>query len=216
MKFASQTLWWGIKEGFYQLTRLILLNALWIIFCLPIVTIPAATLSLASTIRVMVIDETNFSWSLFFEGMKRYFFSGWRWFLPNLILPLIFVYNILFFAVENYVLSIFVQAANIVMLVIWFFIQTFALPYLVEEQKPVMRTAILNSVRLLYQKPGLYWLGSFFLVVFFVLSFVIVFPIFLFSVSLSMFIIIYCLQVVLERRGMVPEEESSKIQKTTR
>jgi membrane protein implicated in regulation of membrane protease activity len=74
----------------------------------------------------------------------------------------------------------------------------------------------LNSVRLLYQKPGLYWLVSFFLVVFFVLSFVIVFPIFLFSVSLSMFIIIYCLQVVLGRRGMIPEEESSKIQKTTR
>lgn len=211
MKFASQTLWWGIKEGFYQLIRLILLNALWIIFCLPIVTIPAATLSLANTIRVMVINETNFSWKLFFDGIKRYFFSGWRWFLPNLLLPLIFIYNILFFAVESYALSIFIQAANIVMLVVWFFIQTFALPYLVEEEKPVMRTAILKSVRLLYLKPGLYWLVSFFLFVFFILSFLLIFPIFLFSVSLSLFITIYCLQVVLGRRGMIPEEESSKI-----
>jgi uncharacterized membrane protein YesL len=211
MKFASQTLWWGIKEGFFQLTRLILLNFLWILFCLPIITIPAATLSLASTIRVMVIDETNFKWQLFFEGLRRYFISGWRWFLPNLILPSIFIYNILFFAVESYRLSIFIQAANIVMLFIWFFIQTFTLPFLVEDEVPVMRNGLLKSVRLLYQKPGLYWLVSFFLFIFFTLSFLIVFPIILFSVSLSLFITIYCLQVVLGRRGMIPEEESSKV-----
>lgn len=211
MKFASQTLWWGIKEGFYQLTRLILLNVIWLLCSLPIVTLPAATLALASTIRLMVIDEANFSWGYYFDRLKFYFFRGWRWLLPNLILPFIFLYNILFFAIESYWLSIFIQAVNIVMLMIWLFIQTFTLPYLVENEQPVMRSGILSSVRLLYQKPGLYWLVSFFLFIFSLLSVVLIFPVVLFSTSLSMFVSVYCLQVVLGRRGMVPEEESSKI-----
>lgn len=211
MKFASQTLWWGIKEAFYQLTRLILLHVIWLLCSLPIITIPAATLSLASTIRLMVIDEANFSWGFYFERFKFYFFRGWRWFLPNLILPFIFVYNILFFAVESYWLSIFIQAVNIVMLVIWLFIQTFTLSFLMEDEQPVMRSGLLKSVRLLYTKPGLFWLVSFFVFIFSLMSIILIFPALLFSTSFSMFVIMYCLQVVLGRRGMVPEEESSKI-----
>jgi Protein of unknown function, DUF624. len=87
MKYASQALWWGIKEGFYQLGRLIVLNVTWVLFSLPVITLPAATLALAHSIRIMVVDETNYSWKIFLEGFKRYFLSSWRWFLPAILLP---------------------------------------------------------------------------------------------------------------------------------
>jgi len=213
MNFAFQTLWWGIKESFYQIGRLIVLNVSWILFSLPIVTIPAATLGMAYAIRVMVIDETNYSWKVFIEGFKRYLLAGWRWFIPSLLLPIIFIYNILFFAVENFTLSIIIQAANIVMLVVWSFLQTFTIPLLVEQEKPNMRVALLNGVKILYQKPGIYWFTSIFLTVFLIFSTFIITPIIIFSISMSLFISMYCLQVFLGRRGIVPDEESSKVYK---
>lgn len=206
MKYAFQALWWGIKEGFYQLGRLIILNITWVIFSLPVVTLPAATLALANSIRIMVVDETNYSWKNFLESFKRYLFSSWRWFLPAILLPVIFIYNILFFAVESYMLSVIIQAANIVMLVIWLILQTFTLPFLVEQDQPVMRVALLNGIRLLYQKPGLYWYTTIFLWVFLTFSIVLITPIFIISIAMGLFIIMYCVQVYLGRRGMIPEE----------
>jgi uncharacterized membrane protein YesL len=213
MKYASQALWWGIKEGFYQLGRLIVLNVTWVLFSLPVITLPAATLALAHSIRIMVVDETNYSWKIFLEGFKRYLFSSWRWFFPTILLPVIFIYNLLFFAVENYALSVGIQAANIVMLMIWFVLQTFTLPFLVEQEQPVMRVALLNGIRLLYQKPGMYWFTSIFLWVFLTFSIVLITPIFIVSNAFGLFIVMYCVQVYLGNRGMVPEEESSKVYK---
>lgn len=213
MKYASLALWWGIKEGFYQLGRLIILNVTWILFSLPIITLPAATMALAHSIRIMVVDETNYSWKIFVEGFKRYLFSSWRWFFPIFLLPVVFIYNILFFAVESYTLSVIIQAANIVMLFIWLILQTFVLPFLVEQDQPVMRVALLNSIRLLYLKPGLYWFTTIFLWVFLTFSVVLITPVFIISIAFGLFIIMYCVQVYLGRRGMVPEEESSKVYK---
>ena len=210
MKYASQALWWGIKEGFFQIGRLIILNVTWLVFSLPIITLPAATLGLSYAIRKMVVDETNYSWKVFWEGFKIYLFSSWRWFLPVLIIPVIFIYNILFFAVESYTLSVIVQSSNIVMLILWIFLQTFILPFLVEQEKPNMRTALLNSVHLLYQKPGLYILVTLFITLFLGLSVFIITPVLILSISMSLFIIMYCVQVFLGRRGMVPEEENLK------
>mgnify|MGYP001352780487 CR=1 FL=1 len=213
MKYASQALWWGIKESFFQIGRLIILNVSWVVFSLPLITLPAATLGMAYAIRVMVVDENNYSWKVFWQGFKRYWISSWRWFLPVIILPAIFIYNILFFAVESYALSVSIQAANIVLLAIWFFLQTFTLPFLVEEEKPIMRTALVNGIYLLYRKPGLYFLVTIFQIMFFLLSLILMGPILIVSVSMGLFIAMYCLQVFLGRRGMVPEEESSKVYK---
>lgn len=206
MKYASLALWWGIKEGFYQLGRLIVLNVTWFIFSIPVITLPAATLALVHSIRIMVVDETNYSWKIFLEGFKRYLFSSWRWFLPAILLPAIFIYNILFFAVESYTLSVIIQAANIVLLVIWLVLQTFTLPFLVEQEKPVMRAAFLNGVILLFRKPGLYWFTTIFVWVFLTISIVLITPIFIISIAMGLFIIMYCVQVYLGNRGMVPED----------
>jgi uncharacterized membrane protein YesL len=213
MNYAALALWWGIKEGFYQLGKLIVLNVTWVLFSLPVITLPAATLAMAHSVRIMVVDETNYSWKIFLEGFKRYLFSSWRWFLPTILLPLVFIYNILFFAVESYTLSVIIQAANIVMLFIWLILQTFVLPFLVEQDQPVMRIALLHSIRLLYLKPGLYWFTTIFIWVFLTFSIVLITPVFIISIASGLFVIMYCVQVYLGRRGMVPEEESSKVYK---
>ncbi|MDX9850861.1 MAG: YesL family protein [Anaerolineaceae bacterium] len=211
MKYAFQALWWGIKEGFYQMGRLFLLNITWVLFSLPIITLPAATLAMANAIRMMVVDETNYSWRIFLDGFRRYLFSAWRWFVPAVLLPVIFIYNILFFAVESYALSVIVQAGNIVMLVIWLILQTFTLPFLVEQDQPIMRVALMDGIRLLYQKPGLYGYTTLFLWVFLISSTALITPIFIISISMGLFVATYCVQVFLGQRGMVAEEESSKV-----
>lgn len=214
MKFAVQTIWWGFKESSFQFGRLIVLNLTWIVFCLPLITIPAATLAMTAAIKMMVVDENEYSLNVFFTAFKRYFFSSWRWFLPAVLIPAVFIYNILFFAVESYTLSMIVQAGNLVLLLIWCFLQMFTLPFLVENEQPVMRTALMDGVRMLYTKPGLYWFATLALSVFMILSLVLITPVFVFSVSMSGFVAMYCLQVYLGRRGQVAEEDEYHQPKT--
>ncbi len=211
MKYAFQALWWGIKEGMYQLGRLTILNITWFLFSLPIITLPAATLALASAINTLVVDETNYTWNSYLKDFKRYLFSAWRWFTPSILMPVIFIYNILFFAVESYALSVTIQAANIVLLFVWFLLQTFTLPFLVQQDQPVMRRALMDGVRLLYTKPGLYLYTTLVLWVFLLSTMALIIPIFVISISLSLFVVTYCLQVYLGKRGMLAEEESSKV-----
>jgi lipid-A-disaccharide synthase-like uncharacterized protein len=59
----------------------------------------------------------------------------------------------------------------------------------------------------------MYWFTSIFLWVFLTFSIVLITPIFIVSNAFGLFIVMYCVQVYLGNRGMVPEEESSKVYK---
>lgn len=74
-----------------------------------------------------------------------------------------------------------------------------------------MRVALMDGIRLLYQKPGLYGYTTLFLWVFLISSTALITPIFIISISMGLFVATYCVQVFLGQRGMVAEEESSKV-----
>ena len=112
---ASMNLWESLKSGVHEIAQLVLLNLLWLVCSLAVVTLPASTTALAYAVRQLIYEPTDYKLKGFFEGFKTGFWWSWRWFLPNLVLTLLFLFNILFFRIDNNTITIFIIAGNIVL-----------------------------------------------------------------------------------------------------
>jgi len=198
MDASVKTLWSVIKDFYPNLARVVLLNIFWFICSLPIITIPAAYGGLAYAIRILIYDETEYNWRQFFIGFQKSFLWTWRWFLPNIIVVLILFINILFFSTDNQTLNLFVRAGNVVLLLIWLFLQTFTFPFLFGQQKPKMTTALRNSFAVLVHTPWLFAITSVFVLTIALMSIILMVPWIFISVGFCMFISIGMLRKALE------------------
>jgi len=198
MDASVKTLWSVIKDFYPNLARVVLLNIFWFICSLPIITIPAAIGGLAYAIRILIYDETEYNWRQFFNGFQKSFLWTWRWFLPNIVVTLILVINILFFSTDNPTLNLVVRAGNVVLLLIWLFLQTFTFPFLFEQQKPRMLTALRNSFAVLVHSPWLFVITCVFVLTIALMSIILMVPWIFISVGFCMFISIGMLHKALE------------------
>jgi len=197
MHASVQTLWSVIKDFYPNLARVVLLNIFWFLCSLPIVTLPAAYGGLAYATRILVYDESEYRWQNFFEGFKKTFFWSWLWFLPNILVFFVLFINILFFQSENQSLSLFIKAGNVVLLAFWFFLQTFTFPFLFEQQKPRMITALRNSFAVLVHAPWLYFITSLFTLTVAIIGVILTVPWIFISVGFCMYISIGMLRKTL-------------------
>ncbi len=198
---------WSVIKAFYpDLVRMIVLNLLWVVCSLPIITIPAATGGLAYATHTLIYDEPEYSWKLFFIGFRKTFWWIWRWVLPNLLIPFIFLFNIIFFQSSSEWINIIVRAGNILLLVGWAFLQTFTLPVLFEQEKQRMVFALRNSFAIFVHLPGFYFMTFFIFGLVLIISLLLVIPFFFVSVSFCMYFSISMLRIALQEM-----EENKKV-----
>ena len=198
MHSSVQTLWSVIKDFYPNLAKVVLLNIFWFICSIPIVTIPAAYGGLAYATRILIYDESEYRWQVFFEGFKKSFFWSWLWFLPNILVFSVLLINILFFQSEDQTLSLFIRAGNVVLLAFLFFLQTFTFPFLFEQEKPRMLTALRNSFAVLVHEPWLYFITSLFTLTVALIGVILTVPWMFISVGFCMYISIGMLKKTLE------------------
>jgi uncharacterized membrane protein YesL len=198
MHTSVQTLWSVIKDFYPNLARVVLLNIFWFICSIPIITIPAAYGGLAYATRILIYDESEYQWRVFFEGFKKSFFWSWLWFLPNILVFSVLLINILFFQSEDQTLSLFIRAGNVVLLLFWFFLQTFSFPFLFEQKKPRMLTSLRNSFAVLVHEPWLYFITSLFTLTVALIGVILTVPWTFISVGFCMYISIGMLKKTLE------------------
>ena len=84
---------------FRKLSRMVLLNLMYILFCLPIITIGPATVALMKILRAMSLEKPIFLWSDYVETFKKNFKQGFIVGLIDLIVA------ILLFISSNFYLS---------------------------------------------------------------------------------------------------------------
>lgn len=197
MPTAFKTLWEAIKEAYHEITRLVVLNLLWVLCSATIVLLPAATAALYDTIREMLAADIDFSYRLFFSALKKYIFRGWLWFIPNLVLVPIFLLNILIFAVENATLTMIVKIGNLILLLIWTWFQTFLYPLLMEQEQQTIRLALRNALVVLIKFPAAYLVTTLFVWIFMIISIVLMMPWVVVSVSFTAFITVFILRELL-------------------
>ena len=94
---ASINLWESLKSGVHEIAQLVLLNLLWLVCSLAVVTLPASTTALAYAVRQLIYEPTDYKLKVFFEGFKTGFWWSWRWFLPNVVLTLLIPFQYFIF-----------------------------------------------------------------------------------------------------------------------
>lgn len=207
MKLGVKSVWAAIQAFYPQLVRMVVLNILWLLCSLPVITLPAALGGLAYATRTLIYEESEYSWKLFFTGFKQTFWWMWRWFLPIILVPLIFLVNIFFFQSENGTLNIMVRAGNIVLWLGWSFLQTFTLPVMFEQEKHQMIMAIRNSFAVFVHLPGFFFVTFIFHWSVMLLSTVLVIPFLFIAVSFGMFLLVFMLRIALQEMKKSEEEE---------
>lgn len=208
MRSSIKALWEVIKDFYPHFPRMVILNIIWLACSLPLVTIPAAYGGLAYATRILVYDETEYNWKQFFSGFKKTFWWSWRWFLPNLIVVVILLINILFFQTEDKNFNLYVRAANIILLFLWCFLQTFTFPFLFEQKKPRMLMALRNSFAVLVHVPGIFIVACLFYWLVTPISTLLVIPALLMTVAFSMFVSVGMLRKAIEVMGARQVEEA--------
>jgi uncharacterized membrane protein YesL len=198
MDTSVKTLWSVIKNFYPNLARVVILNLFWFICSLPLLTIPAAYGGLAYATRVLVYDEGEYNWRDFFTGFKKTFFWSWRWFVPNILVFVILMINILFFSTDNQTLNVAVRASNLALLLFWLFLQTFTFPFLFEQKEPKMTHALRNSFAVLVHSPWYLLVTCLFTLTVAVISVVLMIPWIFISVGFCMYITISMLRKALE------------------
>ncbi len=201
MQFGVKSIWTVLKAFYLQMVRMVILNILWLICSIPVITIPVAIGGLAYAVHILIYDEPEYSWKLFFTGFKQTFWWIWRWVLPNLLLPFIFLINLFFFQSENGTLNIIVRAGNILLFFGWFFLQTFTLPVLFEQKKPQMFMALRNSFAIFVHLPAYFFATFLFFWTIMIISTILVIPLLFITISFGMFFSLSMLRIALQEMG---------------
>lgn len=90
---------------FRKLGKLIILNAAFVVSCIPIVTIGPATASLTSVINDYLDGEQTLDISSYFAAFKKHFKQGFVAGIVNLLFAFGFLYNLLYFGFTDGLLS---------------------------------------------------------------------------------------------------------------
>ena len=145
----ASRLWWKEWIG------MILLNILWVVLQVPLVTGPPATAVLYAITR-KVHDEETWELQELWVEMRRLFWPAWRWALPNLLIGGALVWN--FYAFQGAVGWAW-GALRLVwgtLLLLWFLLNFFYWPFWLAQAEKSVWLTYANCGRFLLRHP---WSG---------------------------------------------------------
>ncbi len=174
-------------DAYDDFSSLVFINLLWILLTIPVVTAPAAAAGLYYATRHLA-QTRSFSWDVFFEGFRQYFWAGWRWALAFLSIAGLLLINFGFYGQFQASWAPVIQGIILGLAIIWLLLQIYVFPLLLEQEKSSIRTALRNSLVLYLKKPGSSLVLVLFLLVVLVLSTILVLPWFLFAASLCAYL----------------------------
>ncbi|MBC8508391.1 MAG: hypothetical protein H8D34_26340 [Chloroflexi bacterium] len=122
-----------------------IINMVWIFFTVLLVTAIPAAAGLYYATNKLAHGRTS-GLDAFFEGAKLYFGVSWKWGLPNLVIALLFVVNFWFYRDFSWEYSAYMRLIFYLLLFVWASVNLYIFPFLIEQYKPDLRTAIRNSV----------------------------------------------------------------------
>lgn len=190
-------LWEALVEAYDNFYSLMLINVLWFLVTLPLVTAPAAAAGLYYSTNHLA-HHGSFSWRIFFEGFRKHFWLGWRWALVNLFVLVVLAANFIFYGGFEGDWTTLARGGVIWLVILWLLLQLYTFPLLLEQVDRRMLVAVRNSVVLYIKSPGL----SLGLIVLFiliaVLSSILWIPWIIISVSLITFLTQKVMLAVLE------------------
>ncbi len=180
---CGQIIWKALLDAYDSALELIVVNVLWVLFTLPVVTAPGAAVGLNYYAHRMVYGE-RVTWRTFFEGFRQYWWPGFRWAALNAVVIVAIIGSYVFYGRMQQAWADFLQASLPMLLVTWLLLQVFVLPLLFELERPRVREALRLSALIYLRTPGCSLLLAVLLAVLTLLSTVLALPWVLFTASL--------------------------------
>lgn len=142
-----------LLDSFHAFFDLLVINVLWLLLCLPLVTAPSATLALFAAANHLAHGRSG-SWGVYWQAFRRDIWLALRWGALNLAAIAIVASNLAFYAQYEQAWSAWVRGIFISIAWIWGLLQLFALPLLMEQSDRRVRIALRNSLVLWARQPG--------------------------------------------------------------
>jgi hypothetical protein len=129
-------------------------HLLWLVLTLPIITAPPAAVALFYVANRKAHGEVT-DVGDFFLALRRYFWPAWRWGLANALLVFFLIGDLVLTGrLSQSPVARLIQGFYLVLLLIWLFLQLYALPFLLEQAEPSLRQAWRNAAVMLGKNVG--------------------------------------------------------------
>jgi uncharacterized membrane protein len=141
-----------MADIYYEFGSLFVINVLWILVSIPIITAPPAFAALVYSTNELARGE-SIGWRTFFEGFKKNLWVGWKWALINIVVAAIMLVNLQFYAQFDTNWSPWVRGVMIGVFFTWALLNMYTLPMLMEQNKKSFRMALRNAAVLYATRP---------------------------------------------------------------
>ncbi len=144
----------GLSAVWSDLWTALVCEFIWLLSIALILPAPPATVALFYFTNRQAHGEVA-GLGDFWEGLRRYWLPAWRWGAVNLVMLLILGGDIyLLNKGQMTALNYFLQGFYLVCLTGWVIIQFYTLPFLLEQEKPAVFTALRNGALMFARNPG--------------------------------------------------------------
>jgi uncharacterized membrane protein YesL len=154
-----RVLWEAMKDFWEELLLLALMNVVTMLLAIPVVTFPPALAGLWSTAN-LVAKGKGIHWSDYFGGFRRYFWKAWGLALLNILVAIIVLTNLRFYAQDvvpldiSPTVSLWIRSFFVATAALWLITQIYTMALLLEQEDQRLRLALRNAVVLFIANPG--------------------------------------------------------------
>ena len=143
----------SLHDVWIDLWTVLVCNFVWLICVLLIIPGPPVTLALFYYANQTIHEETV-NVSDFFKAIPRFWWTGWRWGILNLIVLTLLVGDVILTSYQSQTQpSIFFSGIYFTVIAFWLLLQTFTLSFLLEQEKPSVLQALRNGVVMIGKNP---------------------------------------------------------------
>lgn len=192
-----RVIWEGLQDAFDSMAELVLVNILWVLLTVPLLTAPPA-LAGAYYMTNLIAHRKPTTWRTFFEGFRQFFWLSWLWALANILAGFVVYSNFRFYEQFDGGWVTYVQGIALGAGIIWLVLQLYVFPLLIEQEDRRLRIALRNSFVLLVSNPGLALILLLLLGIIAALSVVLQVPWLIITTSFSAFMANWCVLHTLE------------------
>lgn len=183
MTLAWRVIKRSISDFLDDILWLAALNVLWCLAAVTVVGLPLASAGLA-WVAAEIGEGKVIGWRTFVEGARRYWKQAYLWGLFNLVVGVLIAMNLVFYLGQS-------ETWTMVPLILfgavglwWVGTQFYFFPFLTHQEKPAVRTAYRNGLVLMLSHPGLSLAMFLVVAILTVISYLLLFPMFLFYFAL--------------------------------
>jgi uncharacterized membrane protein YesL len=159
MMQVFRVFWDALKNFWEELFLLVLMNIVTILLAIPVLTFPPALAGLWTAAN-RVANGKSIHWSDYFEGFRHYFWKAWGLALLNILVALVVLVNVRFYALDvvpfdiSPSLSMWIRAFFVGAAILWLIVQIYPMALLLEQYDKRLRVALRNAAVLFIAHPG--------------------------------------------------------------